>query len=90
MSTDVSFSLDPFSNLFASHGVIANATNIEVNMVRGTLIAIGRMYGPIMPVIKNMGINEAITARVARIIGPKTSLMAVETDSRRGSRRIDR
>jgi hypothetical protein len=50
-------------------------------MATGTLSAIGRMYGPIMPVMKNIGRKEMITARVATITGGRTSLTAASTDS---------
>jgi hypothetical protein len=36
------------------------------------------MYGPIMPVMKNSGRKLTITASVARMIGGRTSLTAVE------------
>ncbi len=42
-----------------------NATTIDMNMATGTFRAIGCMYGPIMPVMNNIGRNETITTRVA-------------------------
>ena len=40
------------------------------------LIGIGRMYGPISPVTKAIGISAAITVKVARMVGPPTSSTA--------------
>ncbi len=40
------------------------------------LIGIGLMYGPISPVTKAIGNSAAMTVKVARIVGPPTSLTA--------------
>ena len=48
-------------------------------MVTGTLSAIGRMYGPIMPVMKNIGRKLTITASVAVISGGRISATASKT-----------
>ncbi len=48
-------------------------------MATGTFRAMGAMYGPIMPVMKNMGTKEMITAKVARMMGGLTSLTAWST-----------
>jgi hypothetical protein len=45
--------------------VIVNATTIDITIVTGTFNAIGAMYGPIMPVMKNSGRKETMTASVA-------------------------
>ena len=55
------------STWYASHGVIVNATTIDISMATGTFSAIGAMYGPIMPVMKNIGRKLTITASVALI-----------------------
>ena len=46
------------------------------------------MYGPIIPVMKNIGTNEMMTARVARMIGGRTSFTALITASKRRSLRM--
>ncbi len=56
-----------------------------MTMVNGRLMAMGRMYGPIMPVMNSIGKKERITANVARITGGRTSSMADSTASRGGS-----
>jgi len=53
----------------------------------GTLNAIGAMYGPIIPVMKNIGRNDTITVKVARIVGGRTSSTAVNVASSGDSRR---
>ena len=40
------------------------------------LTGIGRMYGPISPLTKAIGISAAITVKVARMVGPPTSSTA--------------
>jgi hypothetical protein len=65
-----------------------NATAIDITMATGTFSAIGRMYGPIIPVIRYIGRNDTITARVASRIGGRTSLTAARTASSGGSFRI--
>ena len=47
------------------------------------LIGIGRMYGPIRPDTKAIGSSAAITVKVARMVGPPTSLTAAGIASRR-------
>jgi hypothetical protein len=59
--------------------VIVNATTIDISIATGTLSAIGPMYGPIMPVMKNIGRNETITASVAVISGGRISATASRT-----------
>jgi len=56
----------------------------DISIATGTFMAMGLMYGPIMPVMKNIGRNEAITARVARIVGGRTSSTASKVASRGG------
>ncbi|OQC53451.1 MAG: hypothetical protein BWX54_02406 [Verrucomicrobia bacterium ADurb.Bin018] len=53
-------------------------------MVSGTLRAMGAMYGPIMPVMKNIGMNETMIESVASKIGGMTSSMARDTARSRG------
>ena len=53
---------------------MVNATSIDITMVTGTFRAIGRMYGPIMPVMKKSGRNEAMTAKVAEMSGGRIPL----------------
>ncbi len=52
------------------------ATSRLMSIAIGTFSAIGAMYGPIMPVMKNIGTNEMMTASVARMIGGRTSFTA--------------
>ncbi|MCW0466790.1 hypothetical protein NB705_003863 [Xanthomonas sacchari] len=47
------------------------------------LIGIGRMYGPIRPLTKAIGISAAITVKVARMVGPPTSSTAGGIASRK-------
>ncbi len=61
--------------------MIVKLTRSDINIDTGTLSAIGRIYGPIIPVIKDIGKKAIITARVATIIGGRTSLTANKTDS---------
>ena len=75
------------STWYASHGVIVKLTTMLMIMVTGTFSAIGRMYGPIMPVMKNIGTNERMTAMVAAISGGRTSLTASSTIGRLALRR---
>ena len=59
--------------------MIVNATTIDMSMVTGTFRAMGRMYGPIMPVMKNMGRKLTMTASVAVISGGRISATASRT-----------
>ena len=45
--------------------MIVNAATIDISMEIGTMSAIGDMYGPVMPVIKNIGRKLTMTATVA-------------------------
>ena len=56
-----------------------NATTIDMSMATGTFSAIGAMYGPIMPVMKNIGRKLTITASVAVISGGRISATASST-----------
>ena len=56
-----------------------NATTIDMSIVTGTFSAIGRMYGPIMPVMKNIGRKLTMTASVAVISGGRISATASRT-----------
>ncbi len=48
----------------------------EKSIATEALIGMGRMYGPIRPVTKAMGMSAAITVKVARMIGARTSFIA--------------
>ena len=61
------------------------ATTSDISIATGTLNAIGAMYGPIMPVMKNIGRKETMTVKVARMVGGRTSLTAVSVASSGGS-----
>ena len=67
------------STWYAIQGVIVKATTIDMSIVTGTFSAIGRMYGPIMPVMKNIGRKLTITASVAVISGGRISATASST-----------
>ena len=56
-----------------------NATSIDIAMEIGTFKAIGDIYGPIIPVMKNMGRKLTITASVALISGGRISATASRT-----------
>ena len=60
---------------------MVNATSIDMSIVTGTFRAIGDMYGPIMPVMKNMGRKLTITASVALMSGGRISATASSTMS---------
>ena len=62
--------------------MIVNATSIDINIDTGTFSAIGDMYGPIMPVMKNIGKKLTMTASVALISGGRISETASSTISR--------
>ena len=64
------------SSFSDSHGVTTSAIISDSSMPTEALIGMGRMYGPIKPVTKAMGINAAITVKVARMVGPPTSSTA--------------
>ena len=68
-----------------AQGVAVKATSNDTSMATGTLNAIGAMYGPIMPVMKNIGRKETMTAKVAKMVGGRTSSMAVRAASSGGS-----
>ena len=55
------------------------ATSIDMSIATGTLRAIGDMYGPIIPVIKNIGRKLTMTASVALISGGRISATASRT-----------
>ena len=59
--------------------MIVKATSIDISIVTGTFSAIGRMYGPIIPVMKNIGRKLTITAKVAVISGGRISDTASST-----------
>ena len=59
-----------------------NATSIDISIATGTFSAIGAMYGPIMPVMKNIGRKLTMTASVALISGGRISATASSTMSR--------
>src|SRR5690606_31496822 len=80
----------PRSAIHASQGVTVNATTIDIAMATGTLSAIGRMYGPIMPVMNIIGRNETTAASVASTIGGRTSFTARRTAASGGSARMRR
>ncbi len=42
---------------------MVKATTIDISIAMGTFNAIGAMYGPIIPVMKNSGRNEMISWR---------------------------
>ena len=65
-----------------AHGVIRNATIVDMVTVRGTFSAMGAIYGPIMPVMKTSGRKLTMMASVERINAGRTSLMASRTDFR--------
>ena len=50
-----------------------------MSIVTGTFSAMGRMYGPIIPVMKNIGRKLTITASVAVISGGRISATASST-----------
>jgi hypothetical protein len=54
----------PFKSLNDSQGTNVRAQSVENVTVNGTFIAIGPIYGPIIPVMKNIGVNEIMIARV--------------------------
>ena len=58
------------------------ATTIDISIATGTFSAIGAMYGPIMPVMKNIGRKLTITASVALISGGRISATASSTIAR--------
>ena len=64
------------SNFNDSHGVTIKAIASDSNMPTEALIGIGRIYGPIKPDTKAIGISAAITVNVARMVGPPTSSTA--------------
>ena len=66
-----------------SHGVTISAISSDSSMPTEALIGIGRMYGPIRPLTKAIGISAAITVKVARMVGPPTSSTAGGIASRR-------
>ncbi|OQA39906.1 MAG: hypothetical protein BWY52_03008 [Chloroflexi bacterium ADurb.Bin325] len=82
--------LPSFSSLLESHGVIASATSSELSIVSGTLSAIGAMYGPIIPLMKNIGMNDTMIESVASRIGGMTSSIASATACSRGYFFIER
>ena len=67
---------------------MVKATSRLMSIATGTFSAMGAMYGPIIPVMKNIGTKEMITARVARMIGGRTSLTALITACMGGSLRM--
>ena len=54
---------------YVAQGVIAKAMPKEAIIATGTLIGIGRMYGPIIPVTNSIGRNDSMTVSVARAVG---------------------
>jgi len=66
-----------------TQGVTTKATSSEKNMAAEALIGIGRMYGPISPETNASGRSEAITVKVARMVGLPTSSVAWTAARRR-------
>ena len=67
----------PFlSTRSVTHGVTTKATSSEKNIAALALIGIGRMYGPMSPLTNASGRSEAMTVKVARIVGLPTSSVA--------------
>ena len=54
---------------YVAHGVMEKAIASDAIIAIGTLIGMGRMYGPIIPVTKSMGRNESMTVSVASAVG---------------------
>jgi hypothetical protein len=52
------------------------AQTVEKITVKGTFAAMGAMYGPIIPVMKNMGKKQTIMAKVDIITAGRTSCTA--------------
>jgi len=75
--------------LKAIQGTTVRAANVEKVMVKGTLAAMGAMYGPIMPVMKNMGRKETMMASVDMRTGGNTSRTAASV-AHRGWAGLDR
>ncbi len=71
-----------FKAWYDNQGVMVNATTMDMIMATGTFSAMGRIYGPIIPVMKNIGRNETMTASVAVISGGRISATASSTISR--------
>lgn len=69
------------STWYAAQGVTVNATTSDVSIATGTMNAIGPMYSPIIPVMKNIGRNATITVNVARIVGGRISSTAMSVAS---------
>ena len=63
---------------------MVKATISDISIASGTLNGIGRMYGPIIPVTNSIGMNDAITVKVARMVGGRTSSTAMSVASRGG------
>ena len=64
------------SSLLDNHGVTVSATTVDMSTAIGTLSAMGRMYGPIMPVMKNIGVNATMIASVESTMGGMISFIA--------------
>ena len=78
-----------FKRLNESQGTKVRAQRVEKVTVNGTFIAIGPMYGPIIPVMKNIGVNDTMIARVDIITGGRTSRTA-RSVARNGLTKIGR
>jgi hypothetical protein len=64
------------------------ATSSEKIMASEAPTGMGRMYGPIRPRTKAMGSMEAMTVKVARMVGLPTSWIARRAESKLARRAI--